>query len=117
MAGVSFVNGNDVGSVIIEGGEPFLLLCFRPILLRGCDVIICVSGALLEGTGRVHRRKRGCPQILRRLFHFRPNVRGDADQMTAQNVLANFVQVFANIRDEFVRRRMFALDLLENFNR
>jgi hypothetical protein len=36
--------------------------------------------------------------------------------MMVQNVLANFVQVFANIGNEFVRRRMFALDLLEHFD-
>jgi hypothetical protein len=37
--------------------------------------------------------------------------------MMAQNVLANFVQIFGYVMDENLRGRMFALDLLENFNR
>ena len=37
--------------------------------------------------------------------------------MMAQDVLPNFVEIFGYVRNEFVRRRMFALDLLENFNR
>ena len=37
--------------------------------------------------------------------------------MMAQDVLPNFVQIFGDVRNQFVRRRMFALDLLEDFNR
>src|SRR6266508_5074649 len=31
-----------------------------------------------------------------------------------QNIFAKFVQVFGNVRNQFVRSRMLALDLLEN---
>ncbi len=37
--------------------------------------------------------------------------------MMAHNVLPNFVEVFGDIWNEFIRGRMFALDLLEDFNR
>ena len=117
MTGISFMNRNDVGGVIVEGGEPFLFLFLRPLVLRRRDVVIGLGSPLLEWTRRIHRCKGRGAQILRRLFDLCANLRGDADQMTVQNVLADFVQVFANIRDEFVRRRMFALDLLEYFNR
>ena len=36
--------------------------------------------------------------------------------MLAQDVFANFVQVFGHVRDEILRRGMFALDLPENFD-
>ena len=78
MTGVSFVNRNDVGGVIIEGGEPFLLLFLRPIVLRRRDVVIRFIGAFLEWTWRVHRRERGGAQVLRGLFHLRSNLRWDA---------------------------------------
>ena len=54
MTGVGFVDRCNVRRIIIEGGEPFLLLFVRPVFLRGRDVIVGLSGALLEGTGRVH---------------------------------------------------------------
>src|SRR5207244_1480417 len=117
MAGIGFMNRNDVGGVIVEGGEPFLFLFLWPIVLGGCDVIVGLGRALLERTRRVHRGKRRGPQILRSLFNFRANVRGDTDQMMAQNVLPNFVQIFGYVRDEILRCGVFALDLLENFNR
>jgi hypothetical protein len=34
----------------------------------------------------------------------------------AQDVFANFVQVFGYVRDEVLRCGMFALDLFENFD-
>ena len=37
--------------------------------------------------------------------------------MVAQHVLANFVEVFGNIRNELIRRWVFALNLLEDFDR
>src|SRR5256886_13662433 len=95
---------------------PYTTLFRSPIVLRRRDVIICLGSALFERTGRVHRGKRRGAQILRSLFYFCANVRGDANQMMAQNVLTNFVEVFGDIRDELVRRWVFALDLLEDFN-
>src|SRR5204863_6831968 len=53
MTRISFVNRDDIGGVIIEGGEPFFFLFFRPVVLRGRDVVIRLVGAFLEGTGRV----------------------------------------------------------------
>ena len=117
MTGVGFVDRRNVRGVIIEGGQPFLLLFLWPIILSGCDIVIGLGRALLERTGRVHRCKRRGTQVLRSLFDLRANLRGDADQMMAQDVLPNFVEIFGYVRNEFVRRRMFALDLLENFNR
>src|SRR6266496_3979907 len=114
MAGISFMNRNDVGSVVVEGGEPFLFLFLRPIVLRRRDVVIGLGSPLLEWTRRIHRCKGRGAQILRRLFDLCANLRGDADQMTVQNVLADLVQVFGDIGKEFVRRRMFALVLFEN---
>src|SRR5438445_393749 len=117
VTGVGFVDRRNVRRVIIESGEPFLLLFVRPIVLRGSDVVIRFSGALFERTRRVHRCKRRGAQILRSLFSFRANIRGDTDQMMAQNVLPDFVQIFGYVRDEILRCRMFPLDLLEAFNR
>ena len=117
MTGVGFVDRRNVRGVIIEGGEPFLLLFFRPIVLGGCDVIVSLGRTLLERTGRVHRRKRRGTQILRGLFDLRANLRGDTDQVMTRDVFPSFVQIFGYVRNEFVRHRMFALDLLENFNR
>ena len=117
MAGVGFVDRRNVRGVIIEGGEPFLFLFLRPIVFRRSDVIIRLVGSFLEWARCVHRGKRGGPQILRRLFDLRADVRWDADQVTVQNVLPNIVQVFGGIGNEFFRRWMFALDLLEDFDR
>ena len=36
--------------------------------------------------------------------------------MTVRNVFADFIQIFGDIGNEFVRRRMFALDLLKHFD-
>src|SRR4030095_9608316 len=109
MTRVSFVNRGDVGSIIIEGGEPFLFLLFRPVVLGRRDVVVGLVGAFLEWTGCVHRSKGGGTEILRRLLHLCTNVRGDIDQMLVQNVFTNLVQVFGYIWDEILRRGMFAL--------
>ena len=37
--------------------------------------------------------------------------------MMAQNVLADFVQVFGDVGNEFVRCRVLALNLFEDFDR
>src|SRR5262249_6151829 len=53
----------------------------------------------------------------RRFFYFRADLRWNAHQPTAHNVFAQLVQVFGNIRDQFVRSRMLALYLLEDLDR
>ena len=108
---------DNIRGVIVESGEPFLLLFLRPVVLGGRDVIIRLGRALLERTGCVHRCKRGGAQILRGLFHLGANVRWNADQMTARNVFPNFVQVFGYIGDEILRRGMLTLNLFKDFNR
>ena len=117
MAGIRFVDRRNVRGVIIEGGEPFLFLFLWPIVFRRSDVIIRLVGSFLEWARCVHRGKRGGPQILRRLFDLCADVRWDADQVTVQNVLPNIVQISGDIGNELVRRRVFALDLLEDFDR
>src|SRR5438034_4668299 len=97
MAGISFMNRNDVGGVIVESSEPFLLLFLRPIVLRRRDVVIGLGRALLEWTGGIHRCKGRGAQILRSLFDLCANFRGDVDQITVQYVLANFVLFFGEI--------------------
>jgi hypothetical protein len=111
------MNRDNVRGVIIKGGEPFLLLFLRPVVLRGSDIIICLRRALLEWTWRIHRGKGRRTEILRGLFDLGANVRWDGDQMMARDVFPYFVQVFGYIGDEILGRRMLALDLLENFNR
>ena len=54
MARISFMDRNDVRSVIIEGGQPFFLLFFWPVALRWRDIIISFGRALLERAGRIH---------------------------------------------------------------
>src|SRR5439155_14559416 len=76
-----------------------------------------LSGALLERTRSVHGREGCGAQILRRFFYFRTNLRWEPYQAMAHNIFSKLVQVFGNIWDEFVRTRMFTLDLLENFDR
>src|SRR4029450_1046349 len=100
-----------------ERGEPFLLFLLRPTLFRRCDVVISLGGAFLERTWSIHRGEGGGAQILRGLFYFRANLRRNSDQPTAHNVFAKLVQIFGNVRDQFVRSRMLALDLLENLYR
>ena len=85
------MNRGNVCGVIIKRGEPFFFLFLRPVVLRGSDVIIGFGGTLLERSRRVHRCEGRSAQILRGLFHFGSNVRGDADQMVAQDILANLV--------------------------
>src|SRR4029450_4783320 len=75
MSGVNLMNRSNIGGVIIERGEPFLLLLLRPLVLGRCDVVISLGGALLERTRSIHRGERGGAQILRGLFYFRPNLR------------------------------------------
>src|SRR6476646_6137336 len=77
MSGIHFMNRYDVGSVIIKCGEPFLLFLLRPILFCRCDVVVSLSGTLLERTGSVHRGKGRGAQILRGLFYFRANLGGN----------------------------------------
>ena len=81
MTRVRFMNRDDIRGIIIEGRKPFLFLLLRPVVLRGCDVVIRLVGAFLEWTGRVHRSKGGGAEILRGLFDLCSDVRRDADQM------------------------------------
>ena len=79
MSGIDLMNRHNVGGVIIERGEPFLLLLLRPILLGRCHVVIRLGGALLERTWSIHRGEGGGAQILRGLFYFRANLRRNSD--------------------------------------
>src|SRR6476620_12255337 len=79
MSGIDLMNRHNVRGVIIKCGEPFILFLLRPIVLRRGDVVISLSGALLERTGSVHRGKGGGAQILRGLFYFRANFRRNSD--------------------------------------
>src|SRR4029453_8581483 len=109
MAGIDFVDRSNIGSVIIKCGEPLLLFFLRPILFRRSDIVIGLRGTLLEWARGVHRGKGGGAQILRSLFYLRSNRRRNSDQLTVRNVFAKLVQVFGNVRDQFVRSRMLAL--------
>src|SRR5207249_10973729 len=55
-------------------------------------------------------------KLLRSLFDFRSNIRGDGDQMMARDVFANFVEILCYVGNEILRSRMLALDLFEGFN-
>ena len=83
MTRINFVDRNNIGGVIIKGGQPFLLLFFGPVALRWCDIIISFSRALFEWAWRVHRGKGRGAAILRRFFDLGSNVRRNRHQMMA----------------------------------
>src|SRR5205807_4221571 len=73
MARINFVNGNDVGGVKIERGQPLIFLQRWPLILRRRHIIVSFGGALLERAWGVHRREGSCAPILRSFFDARPN--------------------------------------------
>jgi len=80
MPGVSFMNGDNIGRVIIEGGEPLFLLLGCPLALRRGDVIVRFGRAFLEGVRRVGGGERGGAAILRRFFDADPDFGWNRDQ-------------------------------------
>src|SRR5215472_5805914 len=94
MSGINFMNRDNVGGVIIERGEPFLLFVLRPIFFGRCDVVIRIGGAFLEWTWSIHRGEGSGAQILRGFFYFGANFRWNTDQSTGDNVFAKLIQVF-----------------------
>ena len=114
VPGISFVNRDDIGGVIIKGGEPFLLLFLR---LCWCHVIVGFGRAFFEGARCVHRSKRGGATVLRCLLDLGADFRGNRHEVMTGNVFSNLLQVFRDVAKEVLRCGMFALDLLENFSR
>src|SRR5438552_314356 len=109
MAGVCFMNGYDIGCVIIEGGEPFLLLQRRPISLDRSHVVIGFSRTGFEWTGRVHGRETGGALKLRCLLYSRPNLRRDRHNVALDQELTNALKILARVRNEALRGRMVLL--------
>ena len=51
MAGIGFVDGDNVECVVVEGAEPFFSLLGSPIGFDGRDVVEGLGGVRLEGAG------------------------------------------------------------------
>jgi len=64
---VRLMDGNHVGRVIVEGGQPLLFLLGRPIRFHRRDVVISLSGLGLKWPRCVHSAGRGGAG--RRVFH------------------------------------------------
>ena len=117
MSGINFVDGNNVGSVKVESGQPFVFLLRRPVVFGRRDIIVGFGRALLEGARRVHRREGGRAAVLRRFFHARSHVGWDRDQLPGDDKLSNLFEIFPDIAKQTFRRWVFALHLPENFIR
>src|SRR6266571_4014331 len=59
MAGVNFVNRDEVGGVIVKRGQPLFFLFVRPVGFGRGDVVVGLRCAFLEWSGRVHRCEGG----------------------------------------------------------
>src|ERR1051325_3919272 len=116
MSGIHLMNRDNIGGVVIERGEPFLLFFRWPIIFRRSEVVISFGGAFLEWTGSIHRGTGSGTQVLRRFLYFRASLGRNFNQLTIEYVLANLVQVFGDVRDQFVRGGMLTLDRLKNLN-
>ena len=117
MSRIGFVDRDDVGAVGIERGQPLVLLLLGPVVLRRRDVVVGFRRPFLEGARRVHRSKTGRAPILRSFFHLRPDFRRNRDQFVIDDIFANRIQFLRDFGKQVLGGGMFALDLLEDFDR
>src|SRR5690349_7983211 len=97
VAWISLVNRDDVGCIVIEGGQPFLLLFGWPIGLDRRDIIIGFGPFGLEWSGRIHGSKTGRAQKLRSLRHFGPHWRWQRDDFVVDQKLPDHFHVARGI--------------------
>ena len=111
---VRFVDGHDIGRVIVEGREPLLFLIEWPIGFYRSDIVIGIGRLGFERPRRVHIRKTRRTREGGCLIDARPDLRGDRDNFMVHDKLPNRFQVFSGIGDQALFGGMIFLNLFEN---
>src|SRR5947207_1496776 len=93
MAGIGFMNRDNVRGVIIEGCEPFLFLLRRPVCFHRRDVVISLGCFGFKRPGSVHGRKTGCPEELWRFFNSSSDGGGESNDVMVNHELPDHVEV------------------------
>ena len=106
-----------VDIVIVERGQPLLLLLRGPLRLRGGDIIIRLRRPGLKRAGRVHRRETRGSQILGRFSHLRPHRGGQPDDMMVYQELTDQFEIAGGVRNQPFGGGVVLLDGAVNLER
>ncbi len=116
VARIRFMDGDDIGGVIIEGGEPFFLLLRRPIGFHRRDVVIGFGCFFLEWAWGVHGSETGCSEELRRFGDNGANRGGQVDDFVIDDELPDHVHISGCVGNQGLLGGVIFLDGLEHLD-